>query len=54
MCGDDKAAWRDRKAQLGVVRQGTGRAEPAPVVVYVEGRAMAAELYGWILGLDSY
>ena len=49
--GDDAVAGRDSKAQLGVVRKGTERDEPAPVAVYVEGGAATAENYSWILGL---
>ena len=51
--GDDAVAGRDSQAQLGVVRKGTGRDEPAPVAVYVEGGAATAEDYGWILGLHG-
>ena len=51
--GEDAVAGRDSKAQLGVVRKGTGRDEQAPVAVYVEGSAATAENYSWILGLHG-
>jgi len=51
--GEDAVAGRDSKAQLGVVRNGTGRDEPAPVGVYIEGGAATAENYSWILGLHG-
>jgi len=53
MPGEDAVAGRDSKAQLGVVRNGTGRDEPAPVGVYIEGGAATAENYSWILGLHG-
>ena len=53
MRGDNAVAGRDSKAQPGVVREGMGRDEPAPVAAYVDGVAVAAENRQWILDLDG-